>query len=81
MITVNIEKAKLIAQEKRREARTEEFKQLDIQATIPAMAAQAEQKRQEIRDKYAQIQTDINDATDEQEVKEAISDLLYNKKL
>ena len=42
---------------------------------------QAEQKRQEIRDKYAQIQTDIDGATDEQEVKEAISDLLYNKKL
>ena len=81
MITVNIEKAKSIAHDKRREARAEEFKQLDIQTTIPTMAAQAEQKRQEIRDKYAQIQTDIDDATDEQELKEAISDLLYNKKL
>ena len=81
MITVNIEKAKLIAHDKRREARAEELKQLDIQATIPMLAEQAEQKRQEIRDKYAQIQTDINDATDEQEVKEAINDLLCGKKL
>ena len=50
-------------------------------ATIPSYAEQAEQKRQEIRDKYAQIQTDIDDATDEQEVKEAINDLLCSKKL
>ena len=81
MITVNIEKAKLIAHEKRRIARTEEFKPIDIEATIPAMSAQAEQKRQEVRDKYAQIQTNIDNATDEQEVKEAINDLLYGKKL
>lgn len=81
MIAVNIEKAKLIAHEKRREARAEEFKQLDIQATIPMLAEQAEQKRQEIREKYAQIQTDIDDATDEQEVKEAINDLLCGEKL
>lgn len=81
MITVNIEKAKLIAHDKRREARAEEFKQLDIQATIPMFAAQAEAERQVVREKYAQIQTDIDGATDEQEVKEAISDLLYNKKL
>jgi hypothetical protein len=81
MITVNINKAKEIAHDKRREARAEEFKQLDIQATIPMFAEQAEQKRQEIRDKYAQIQTDIDNATDEQEVKEAINDLLCSKKL
>ena len=81
MITVNIEKAKLIAHEKRRIARTEEFKPLDIEATIPMFAEQAEQKRQEIRDKYVQIQVDIDGATDEQEIKEAINDLLCSKKL
>ena len=45
------------------------------------MAAQAEAERQEVRDKYAQIQTDIDEATTEQEIKEAINDLLYGKKL
>ena len=81
MITVNIEKAKLIAHDKRREARAEEFKPLDAEATIPMYAEQAEQKRQEVREKYAVMQIEIDGATDEQEVKEAISDLLYNKKL
>lgn len=76
MITVNIEKAKSIAHDKRREVRAEEFKPLDIEATIPVFSEQAEQKRQEIRDKYAQIQADIDSATNEQELKEAIKDLL-----
>ena len=76
MITVNIEKAKLIAQEKRREARTEEFKQLDIQATIPAMAAQAEAERQVIRDKYAEMQTEIDAASTVDEIKVVITSLL-----
>ena len=76
MITVNIEKAKLIAHEKRREARTEEFKQLDIEATIPAMAAQAEAERQEVRDKYALMQTEIDAASTVDDVKEAITPLL-----
>ena len=58
-----------------------EFKEYDILVTIPSYAVQAEAKRQEIRDEYAQIQTDIDSATDEQEVKEAINDLLYGKKL
>ena len=76
MITVNIEKAKLIANEKRREARTEEFKQLDIEATIPMLAEQAEQKRQEVRDTYALIQTEIDAASTVDDVKEAITPLL-----
>lgn len=76
MITVNINKAKSITHNKRRAARTEEFKPLDIEVTIPMFSEQAEQKRQEIREKYAQIQTDIDSATNEQELKEAIKDLL-----
>ena len=76
MITVNIEKAKLIAHDKRREARTEEFKQLDIQATIPMLAEQAEHKRQEIRDKYALMQTEIDAASTVDEVKVLITPLL-----
>ena len=76
MIAINIDKAKLIAHEKRREARAEEFKQLDIQATIPAMAAQAEQKRQEVRDKYAAMQTEIDTASTADEIKVVITPLL-----
>ena len=52
-----------------------EFKEYDILVTIPSYAEQAEAKRQEIRDKYTQIQTDIDGATTEQEIKEAINNL------
>lgn len=63
MITVNLDKAKEIAHDKRREARAEEFKPLDIQATIPSLAAQSEVERQAIRDKYAVMQAAIDAAT------------------
>ena len=76
MITVNIEKAKSIAHDKRREARTEEFKQLDIQATIPAMAHQAEADRQVVRDKYAVMRTEIDAASTVDEIKVVITSLL-----
>ena len=62
MITVNIEKAKLIAHEKRRAARSLELSPLDVQVTIPTMAEKAEAKRAEIRDKYDAIQTQIDAA-------------------
>lgn len=64
MITINIDKAKLIAHDKRRAARAVEFTPLDIKATIPSEAVQAEAARQGIRDKYAVIQTDIDNAVD-----------------
>ena len=63
MITINIDKAKAIAHDIRRAARAEEFKPLDVKATIPAEVAEAEAARQAIRDKYAQIQADIDAAT------------------
>ena len=63
MITINIDKAKAIAHDIRRAARAEEFKPLDVKATIPADAAEAEAARQAVRDKYAQIQADIDAAT------------------
>jgi hypothetical protein len=62
MIIINIDKAKNIAHEKRRMARTAEFAPLDIKATIPSEATVAEADRQIIRDKYAVIQTAINNA-------------------
>lgn len=72
MIRVNLDKAKEIAHDKRREARTEEFKQLDIQATIPAMAVEAEAKRQEVREKYAAMQTAIDASATTDELKSII---------
>lgn len=66
MITVNIDKAKVIAHDARRAARAAEFAPLDeiIAKQIPGTTAQeAEAQRQQIRDKYAEMQTAINAAT------------------
>ena len=73
MITIDIVKAKDIAHGKRREARAAEFAPLDIQATIPTIAAQAEEQRQAVRDKYAAMQTDIDAATTVDEIKSSIA--------
>ena len=62
MITINIDKAKVIAHEKRRAVRAAEFAPLDVKATIPALAAEAEAARQAIRDKHAAIQVQIDAA-------------------
>jgi hypothetical protein len=75
MITINLTKAKDIAHDKRRTVRAAEFAPLDIKATIPAEAVQAEAARQAIRDKYALIQTEIDSAASVQELK-AIVDAL-----
>jgi len=72
MITINIDKAKAIAHDKRREARTAEFAPLDIKATIPSEASAAEAARQVIRDKYALMQSDINAATTTEQIKAAM---------
>lgn len=63
MITINIEKAKTIAHDKRRDARSAEFAPLDIKATIPFEATAAETARQVVRDKYAAMQTAIDSAS------------------
>jgi hypothetical protein len=62
MITVNIDKAKAIAHDARRTARSAEFAPLDVKATIPSEAAAAEAARQVVREKYATIQSDIESA-------------------
>ena len=72
MITINIEKAKTIAHDKRREARSAEFAPLDIKATIPSEAIAAEAARQVVRDKYAAMQTAIDVATTIDEIKAAM---------
>ncbi len=72
MITVNLDKAKEIAHEKRREARDEEFKPYDevIMKQIPGNnMVQAEAARQAIRDKYDELQTQMNEAQTVEELK------------
>ena len=68
-ITINIDKAKTIAHEKRREARTLEFAPLDIKATIPSEATAAEAARQAVRTKYASMQLAIDASTTINEIK------------
>ena len=72
MIAININKAKAIAHEKRRAARDAEFAPLDVKATIPSMAAQAETEREAVRVKYAAIQAAIDAATTVEQIKAAM---------
>ena len=69
MITININKAKEIAHDKRRQARSAEFAPLDIKATIPSEATAAETARQVIRAKYTTMQTAIDAATTTEQIK------------
>ena len=72
MIKIDINKAKNIAHDMRRAARAEEFKPFDLKATIPAEAAAAEAARQAIREKYAEIQNQIDAAATPEEIKAAL---------
>lgn len=72
MITINIDKAKAIAHDVRRAARAEEFKPLDVQATIPSQAAAAETAREAVRVKYAEMQVAIDAAVAVDEIKAAM---------
>ena len=72
MITINIDKAKAIAHDKRREARSAEFAPLDIKATIPSEATAAEAARAAIRAKYSTMQTAIDSASTVDEIKAAM---------
>ena len=69
VITINIDKAKAIAHDKRREARSAEFAPLDIKATIPSEATAAEAARAAVRAKYAAMQTAIDAATTTEQIK------------
>jgi hypothetical protein len=71
-IVINIDKAKAIAHDIRRAARSAEFAPLDIKATIPSEAADAESARQVIRDKYAAMQASIDAASTTDEIKAAM---------
>ena len=71
-IGININKAKDIAHEARRAARTEEFKPYDevIMKQIPGVdAEEAEAARQAIREKYATLQAQMDAAETAEELK------------
>jgi hypothetical protein len=74
MITINIDKAKGIAHDMRRAARSEEFKPYDdaIAKQIPGQMEGAEAARATIRAKYAAIQTAIDAASTVDEIKVAL---------
>jgi hypothetical protein len=75
MIVINLDKAKVIAHEKRRLARAEEFKPYDdvIMKQIPGNSVvEAEALRQAIRDKYAVMQTQIDAADTLDKIKAAM---------
>jgi len=74
MITINIDKAKAIAHDKRREARAIEFQPYDeaIAKQIPGQMEGAEAARAAIRTKYADMQTAIDAATTVDEIKAAM---------
>lgn len=75
MIQIDLDKAKEISHEKRRAKRADLFKQLDIEATVPVLAEQAEAKRQIIRDEFAAIQTEIDNAESVDQLKVIITQL------
>lgn len=71
MIVINFDKAREIAHEKRRVARTAEFAPYDeiISKQIPGEIKVAEKERKEIRTKYAALQKEVDEATDLDELK------------
>lgn len=75
MIVINLEKAKEIAHDIRRTNRANEFAPLDevIMKQIPGNdIADIEAERQKIRDKYADIQVQIDAAQTPEELKSLI---------
>ena len=64
MITIDMNKAKVIAHEVRRTVRNAAFAPLDIKATIPAESEAAEAARAVIRTNDAALQVSMDAASD-----------------
>ena len=75
MITINLDKAKNITHDARRAKRAEEFAPLDVKATIPSEATAAEEARPAVRDKYAAIQSNIDNAQGVDELKAVLENM------
>ena len=76
MIVINLNKAKIVAHEIRRTARSAEFEPFDsiISKQIPGASAQdAEAKRQEIREKYEAMQVAIDASSTIVEIKAIVT--------
>jgi hypothetical protein len=69
MITVDMNKAKVIAHDARRVSRNAAFAPLDIKATIPAEATAAEEARVVIREDDAALQVSMDAASNADELK------------
>ena len=69
MITVDMNKAKVIAHDARRTVRNKAFAPLDVKATIPSEAAQAEADRAAIREVDSALQVSLDAATTAVELK------------
>ena len=68
-IGIDIDRAKAIAHDARRVARSQEFTPLDVKATIPGEQAAAEAARQEVRRRYTEMQRAIDAARSVEEIK------------
>ncbi len=74
-ITINLDKAKQIGHDIRRQKRAEEFAPLDekIMKQIPGVDVESvELQRQAVRDKYAQVQSAIEAAQAPEAIKAAL---------
>ena len=67
-LSTDLVKAKAIAHAQRKAKRSEQFAPLDVEATVPALAVEAEAKRQGIRDENSRIQTGIDKALREEDL-------------
>lgn len=75
MVFINVDKAKVIAHDIRRRAREKEFAPHDaiIMKQIPGISFdEAEAARQAIREKYAEMQAQIEAAQTPEEIKAAL---------
>lgn len=79
MIIINLDKAKTIAHEVRRQARAKEFQPFDeqIMKQIPGSDFVAlEAERQAVREKYSAIQDEIETATDIEGLKSIVVQII-----
>jgi hypothetical protein len=73
-LIAGLAKSKLIAHDFRRVNRSKEFSVIDGDNENVQVSAQAQAKRQVVRDKYAQLQMDIDSVTDGAELKQLMAD-------
>lgn len=76
LIKINIDKAKVVAHTERRIVRAKMFQPLDVEATIPTKAIEAEAKRQEIREYFDVVQEEIDAASTPEQIKAKIDEMV-----